>query len=323
MRRKLLGILSVFLFTSVFSFATPVQDFNLHMLDVLEPLMKESNSADLLEPVKKHFTLKIPVTKQFFPKFNHPCAEIEPEDSERLAACKAEVFPTTTACKAYALNDSWILAGGTCVWNGRHNVEMANLEYKTGLVEQDNSRPLKIDRTEIPVQNNLFIQPHAKSFPHVILVRVPKQYTSLTARLHAAPKMRILTFAQSNPFKLLQGTFFIHTARFGTNKIFQRTLLADSLKDGYVSVQEKASDFAGTSTDPLVFLRNGKLYWIGVNEGVTEVSYGNLLGDQHARTSAKYFYFTKKDKQFIEQTISEHDPQSWQEIAPFVKVDKL
>jgi len=322
MRYRLPFILGLFLFTNMATFAISVDDFALPMLDRLEPLMEKNNPENSLEPLKQYFTLQIPVTKQFFQE-SDVCTNVSPENTRDLRNCPAERFTSATGCKAYALNEHWLLAGATCFWNGRHNVEIDNLEYKTGLVQADASRPLKIAETEIPLKNNLFVQPHENFFPHVILVHVPNGYPQLTERLRNTPKMRILTFSQSNPFKLLQGAFFIHTSRLGTDNISQHTLLADSLKNGAVTVEEKSSGLSGTSTDPLAFLRNDKLYWLGINEGVTEIPYGNLAGKWKSHPSADYFYFTEADKQFIEDTIFTKDPQSWQAIAPLIKVDKL
>ncbi len=262
----------------------------------------------------KPLLLTLPVTKQYFDMDDYGADIPFNETASYRKLSHVQTYPSTTGCKAYALDEHWIVAGGTCLWNGRHNIEFTDRSgiFATGLVELDASRQnLFVNGTAIAWKNNLFVQPHENQVPHVILVRIPAD-TSLARSLKKRMKINIAVFEHLTPAGLVNGDFYINTARFGLNVNRQRTI--HQVSDGVVTLQDRMGDLSGVSTDPLAYIKYGQLHWIGVNQGITNLRYNNLASDWDGETSNDYFYFTKQDADFIKGTISAHDPAAWQRI---------
>ena len=285
-----------------------------HWQDALKQKVDYSTFDYSIKTLEKPLLLTIPVTKQFFEIDSHAADIPFPETAQYRQLKDVETYPSLAGCKAYALDQNWVIAGGTCLWNGRHTIEFNDKsdEYATGLVEPNPAeKNLQINGTAIAWKNNLFIQPHEHQVPHVILVRVPAN-TSMSRRLQNWPKINILAFEHVTPADLKGGKFYINSARYGLNVVRERSL-AEAVSTS-VTVQDKLGELSGVSTDPLAYMNAGRLRWIGVNEGITHLRYGNLLGDWDGETSNKYFCFTPEDITFIKQTISKYDPAAWQRI---------
>ena len=314
MNKLLLAVFAVSMFT-VPACAQGALQLPPHWQDALKQQVSTSTFQHAMTTLGKPLLLTIPVTKQYFLR-NSSEAEIPFNETARYRQItNAETYPSTAGCKAYALDEHWVLAGGTCLWNGRHNIEFTDKSgaFATGLVEPDPARKdLQINGSKIPWANHLFIQPHEHQVPHVILVHVPES-SSLSRRLKNWPKINVYAFQTKTPAFLQGGDFYIHTARFGLNLARKRTLERVNTSKT-VTLKNETGDLSGVSTDPLMFMSHGQLHWVGANNGITNLRYGNLLGDWDGETSNEYFYFTAQDAQFIKETILRHDPVAWLRI---------
>ena len=287
-----------------------------HWQEALEERMNYATFEHAMGSLEKPLLLTIPVTKQFFSKNDMANFINYANTAEFRKLDKTETYPSTAGCKAFVLDEHWVIAGGTCLWNGRHTIEFTDKsgKFATGLVEPDATRKnVKIDGHSIALDNNLFVQPHETKVPHVILVRVPAS-SGLYKQLQRWPKVNILAFDKSSPTTLKNGTFYINTARFGLNTVRKRSL-SSKTKSTSIVLQDKKGELSGVSTDPLMYLQKGKLYWIGVNEGITNLRYNNLLGDWDGEISNSYFSFNTQDMTFIKDTISKVDPTAWERIV--------
>ncbi len=265
--------------------------------------------------LNKSLVLQIPVTKQFFDRDSMEADIPTSETAQYRKLQNVHTYHSTTGCKAYVLDEHWVMAGGTCLWNGCHTIEFTDKsgKFATGLVEPNPAeKALYINGKAITWKDNLFIQPREHQAPHVILVRVPAA-ASTSLHLNSWPKINVLAFKTQSPLNLKGGQFYINTAHFGLNTNFKRNLLPNSVAT-MVTLQDNLGDLSGVSTDPLAYLKNNRLRWLGVNMGVTELRHNNLLGDWDGKPSNDYFTFTAQDAQFIKDTISKHDPAAWKRI---------
>ena len=290
-----------------------------HWQETIQQKVSVSEFNNSINLLGESLLLAIPVTKQYFPKYSEG-TEIPYYETAHYRELEGTVdtYPSTTGCKAYALDDHWVMAGGTCLWNGRHTVDFtpssATEVFYTGLVALDPTKEnLKINGGKISWKNNLFIQPREHKVPHVILVRVPEN-TAPAWLLKKKAKINILAFKNSTPTDLQGGYFYINSARFGLNGTHKRTLQSNQTTLGIVTIEDNFGSISGVSTDPLAYIKNGQMRWIGVNQGITELRYGNLAGDWDGKPSNEYFYFNEEDANFIKDTISKHDPAAWQRI---------
>ena len=276
----------------------------------------------MMQTLDKPLLLTIPVTKQYCPKSSRWNQMISFEDTAGYRTLGEEfdvvkTYPSTAGCKAYALDEHWVMAGGTCLWNARHTTDFtpssASDIFDTGLVEPNvQEKNLKVNGGKIAWRNNLFIQPREHKAPHVILVRVPEK-SGVAELLKRWPKINLLAFSHTHPLDLEGGEFYINSSRFGSNSSHKRTLTSKhNVATG--TLKDRTGQISGVSTDPLVFIKNNKMRWMGVNQGVTELRYGNLAGDWDGKPSNEYFYFNAEDAAFIKDTISKHDPAAWQRI---------
>lgn len=144
----------------------------------------------------------------------------------------------TVSCQAYALNENWLIAAGTC-WDDSATLNLAE--------------PLKIGKLSLPIQNNLFIQPLAT--PHLILVRVPQGENTklLTARM-ADQNRKITLLSFNDQLKLQQGQLFLETAPLDKSSL--------SFKEGEITLSS-APKQPGTQ---LILARDKNLYWFGVKQ---------------------------------------------------------
>ena len=273
-----------------------------------------STFAYAMQTLDKSLLLTIPVTKQYFPTYSvHTLIHFQNTASYRQIA--TDIYPSTAGCKAYALDENWVIAGGTCLWNARHTIDVTpksvDMVFATGLVEPNLAKELQINGSNIEMGSHLFVQPHEYQVPHIILVRVPAS-SPLNKRLKNWPKINIFAFEHTTPAHLQGGKFYINTARFGLNASRQRNI--QTVANGVVTLQDNIGELSGVSTDPLMYIKNGQLHWIGVNQGITNLRYDNLAGDWDGEPSNDYFYFNKADADFIKQTISTQDPAAWQRI---------
>lgn len=315
MNKKLLAVFAVCVLSLPAGAQGPLQ-LPARWQDAIEQNVAYSTFQQTMETLRKSLLLTIPVTKQYFPQDN-PAATIPFQETAEYHSLKnIQTYPSTAGCKAYVLDENWVMAGGTCLWNGRHTVDFtpssATAIFATGLVEPNRAKyHLHINGKAIPLKENLFIQPHEHQAPHIILVRVPAN-TTLSHQLKNWPKINILAFENATPDSLTGGEFYIQSARFGTNAIHKRTL--EKTSASLVTLKDHIGQISGVSTDPLVYVKQGQLRWVGVNNGITVLRYGNLAGNWDGKPSNDYFYFTKEDVEFIQHTLVMHDPAAWQRI---------
>ena len=298
-----------------------------HWQDALHQNVAYGVFARSMKILEHPLLLTIPVTKQYFDK-NSYAADISYENTAQYRQLSSQeiigTYPSTAGCKAYALDDHWVMAGATCLWNGRHTIDLtpssASTIFATGLVEPDASKEnLYVNGSAINWKDNLFIQPRENKLPHIILVRIPAS-TTIGRRLQRMDKINIQAFDITTPTQLTGGDFYINTARFGLNTVRKRSLTGQAA-NGKVTVKDSSTDLSGVSTDPLTYIKAGEITWVGVNDGITNLRYSNLAGDWDGETSNDYFYFTKEDVEFIKQTISICDPAAWQRIEKRIRVD--
>ncbi len=262
--------------------------------------------------IQSTLTVIVPITKQYFTDTNKELKNCTNYASYRQYH-NIPTYQSAVGCKAYALDDNWLIAGAGCLWNGQHKIHIERETYYTGLVEENCSKNLIIDYIPIPMQDNLFVQPRFTLLPHFLLVRVPKN-SKLAAVVKKMPKIDILSFVSANPLHLKGGTFYVNTSRFGLNKAKPRKLAAYNFKNKTVTIQEDLDDLASLANDPLLYVsQDNKVYWIGINDGVME-AYPSHRWD--AKPSKNFIVFENGDLDFIQRIITEQDPSAWPRIAP-------
>ncbi len=269
-------------------------------------------SVALNHNIESFITVQIPIRKQYL---TDPLdANIDFADSAEYRTRRgAPSYQSNVGCKAYALDDNWLIAGAVCLWNGRHSVYRDGKIYKTGLVTEDSSRKLLVGGISVPLEGHLFVQPRFTLLPHFILVRVP-QDSFLKFVVQSMPKINILGLTHTNPLNLKNGTFFVNTSRFDWNVARPRRLnsFARATKKTTVTIHESFDNLATLSNDPLFYVSNDELYWIGTNEGVM-VSYPN--GEFNKHSSKDFITFNNSDLDFIKRVITEQDPAAWPRIS--------
>lgn len=268
--------------------------------------------------IESTITVQIPITKQFF--LNPQEAPEDFADSaEYRSRRRVPTYPSTVGCKAYALDDHWLIAGAACLWNGRHQIPINGKKCETGLVEEDFSKVyLQAKGAPIRMEDNLFVQPRFTLLPHFLLVRIP-QDSSVAATVKAMPKVNILGTIQSNPAKR-KGSFYVNTSRFGLDAARLRKIKSYDFIHNTVSIEESLDDLAALSNDPLLYVEDGKVYWMGINSGVMR-TYPNKKWD--GLPSKNFVLFDNSDLDFIQRIIEEQDPAAWQRIAPRLHRDTI
>ena len=257
-------------------------------------------------------TVEIPVTKQYLTDSTH--TKIDFSDSAYYRTLRhTPTYQSTVGCKAYALDDHWLIAGAACLWNGRHTVNIGGKNYPTGLIEEDYSKIyLKVNGTQVPMDGNLFVQPRFALLPHLMLVRIPKN-SQLASAVKNMPKIHILSTMRTNPLNLKNGSFYVNTSRFGSDTAQLHALDSYNTNTRTITIREFFDDLASLSNDPLLYVSRGTIYWIGINDGVM-VTYPNRKWD--GKPSKNFITFDNCDLDFIQRTISHQDPGAWARIAP-------
>ena len=146
---------------------------------------------------------------------------------------------TSVTCKAYSLDENWLLAGGTCI---------------EAMMEPRLKSKLKIGAFSIPMKNNFFMQQAAH--PHVFLIRVPHAKAFQTFRetlLSQKEKITFLAFSDNTHVSLLNGQLFVDTSPIDKSKY--------SVEPGII----RAENSQGNAGDPLLFIRT-KCYWLAVKQ---------------------------------------------------------
>lgn len=262
--------------------------------------------------------LEIPVFKQMFPK-NHPLAQVDFANAQEFRTTLGiETYHATVGCKAYVIDEHWVMAGATCLWNARQEIYYHGKTQATGLVEPDMQSSLKINGEEIKMEGNFFTQPSFTLLPHVILVRIPEN-TRLSKQIKELHKVRLLAFLGSKtPRNLAQGKFYINSSRFGINAVRERELGELQPSDSFnstVTVQDKWTHYAGLSTDPIFFVKDFQVFWFGVNDGATWAFPDKKWDGQ---SSNAYYYFNLSDMNFIENVLKENDPLAFKRVKRLI-----
>lgn len=262
--------------------------------------------------IQATLTVEIPVTKQYLTDSAHN--KIDFSDSAYYRTLRhVPTYQSSVGCKAYALDDHWLIAGAACLWNGRHAVRLKGKNYPTGLVEEDLSKIyLEVDGIQVPMSNNLFVEPRFTLLPHLLLVRVP-QDSKLADIVKDMPKIHILSLSHINPLFLKTGSFYVNTSRFGLNASRLRRLDSYNAATTTITIRENFDDLASLSNDPLLYVSQDTVYWIGINKGIM-VTFPNRNWD--GQPSKNFVTFNNWDIDFIQRTITRQDPQAWPRIAP-------
>ena len=261
--------------------------------------------------IQATLTVEIPITKQYLTGPSH--SKIDFTDSAYYRTLHhTPTYQSTVGCKAYALDDHWLIAGAACLWNGRHTVNMEGKNYLTGLVEEDYSKVyLEVDGIQVPMSGNLFVEPRFTLLPHVLLVRVP-QDSELADVVKTMPKIHILSLSRTNPLDLKNGNFYVNTSRFGLDASRLRRLDSYNAATTTVTIRENFDDLASLANDPLLYVSQDTVYWIGVNKGIM-VTLPNRKWD--GQPSKNFVMFNNWDINFIQRTITQQDPAAWPRIA--------
>lgn len=230
-----------------------------------------------------------------------------------------------TGCKAYAIDEHWLLMGAACLYEPAKikEKETFSLDPDGMVILQRNG----YNKDSYSLRKNLNGKRDLEVFvgDNIVLLKFdPKQggdkYAAFCELLQTAPKINILAFNKTTP-ENVPGTFKIHTARFGVNGLRERQLKNVYPAEELFTFQEKRKDLSGTSTDP-AFLTNApdlanqapgirqNTYWMGVNTAPTV--WGEAKGSAPTTWDGKpgpyYHYFTLKDVEFIKKTLSKQDP---------------
>lgn len=269
--------------------------------------------------VEATLTVEIPVNKQYLTNPDDTYIHFS-NSAEYRTRRNIPTYKSTVGCKAYALDDHWLIAGAVCLWNGRHQVNINGKKYQTGLIEEDSSQTyLKVNDTQIPMKGNLFVQPRFTMLPHFLLVRIP-QDSPLAATVQQMPKVNILALAHTNPLQLQKGLFYVNTSRFGWDTARTRIPEAYDATTNTITIRELFDDLASLSNDPLLYAFQNKIYWIGINNGVM-VAKPNAGWD--GQSSKEFVTFSNIDLDFIRRIIGEQDPAAWPRIAPHLYRDRI
>ena len=269
------------------------------------------------DKIQATVTVNIPITKQYFTDQND---QIDFANSMQYRTSnQVPTYKSTVGCKAYALDDHWLIAGAVCLWNGRHHIHVDGKNYLTGLVSEDFSRQAQINNTSFPLEGHVFVQPRFTLLPHLLLVRVPEN-SELASTVKNMPKINILGLTTTSPMDLKGGSFHVNTSRFGWDAERFRSLQAFNKQTRVVTIREFFDDLASLSNDPLLYAFNGKIYWMGVNKGVMK-TYPDFKWD--GQPSKAFVVFNNSDLDFIKRTILEQDPAAWPGIAPRLHRDSV
>ena len=270
--------------------------------------------------IQSTLTIEVPVTKQYFTDEDE--VHFNFANSARYRTRHhAPRYKSTVGCKAYALDDHWLIAGAVCLWNGRHTVHIKGKTYPTGLIEEDFSQTyLKVNGIEIPMDGNLFIQPRFTIAPHFMLVRVP-QDSELAATVQKMPKINILGLAHTNPLNLEKGSFHVNTSRFGGDSARWRRLDTYDDTTHTITIKEHLEELSTLSNDPLLYVFQDQVYWIGINDGIM-LTFPN--GKWDGKPSKSFVTFNDWDDfAFIQRTITEQDPAAWPRVTQRLFVDHV
>ncbi len=206
------------------------------------------------------------------------------------------------ACKAYALDEHWLLVAATCM------------------------RPTQSDLWQ--VGDHLFLQRHSRqSFwpdqtpfenyrenKRIMLVWQEKP-------IYQAPFVKVL--AVSSPKTLIamggNGVLKINTGRFGTDAVRTRTPDVNSVRGNTLRLKQIPGQLTGTATDPLFFINRQKNeFVVGYNNGSLDYWYAISLADVfrtfNGLSSHIWYTLTKNDLLFIQKTVQTYRPQDWQRI---------
>ena len=198
---------------------------------------------------------------------------------------KDSVTPKTSSvqCQAYALGPHWVMVGGTC------------LKRKYIPIMEGN---LLLEDVQIPLKENLFLQPMKKA--HVMLIRVPANnaYKQLVRRTEEqSKKITLLAFSSKDNVKLLNGQIVVG------NEVIDKQHY--TIQPGEIEI----ADTHNPPAAPLFFVRNKQspvVYWMAVKK---------------RKESSPFVYFTEDDVSFIKETLQKEDPKEAPLIISSIRVN--
>ena len=220
-------------------------------------------------------------------------------------------FKADLACKAYALDNNWLILAGTCMHYSPDPVDRYGVRY-TERLERKVISPFKTEKFAIPANN------YATN-NNIMLLWADNE--KMSAALKAVPKVKVLavsspdtlfTFSAKNPFK-------INTARFGSNAIKTRRLKSQSANGKMFQLEEGLTDLSGTATDPIfLMMPNNREFLAGYNNGimnyVLQLTFDDIFRTFDGKRSPNYFSLTLEDLNFIKRTVQEQRPEDWNHI---------
>lgn len=201
------------------------------------------------------------------------------------------------ACKAYALDAHWLILAGTC------------MRYSSGDIREPGDHEF-IERHGRVVHTNIN---YAENGNVMLIWTKENKYT--------APFVNVL--ATSSPTQLFtlrsNHTVKIHTARFGSDSVKNRTLKTGSVKGKFFQLDERLRDLSGTATDPLflISLQENEFlaaYNNGELEYALQMSAKDILNTFDGKPSKDWFTLNKNDLEFIKATVQANRPNDWNQI---------
>ncbi|WP_428049087.1 hypothetical protein [Candidatus Avelusimicrobium caledoniensis] len=213
---------------------------------------------------------------------------------------------SSVSCKAYALDEHWLILAGTCMQAIQNNLRTKwhNIYGDREAFEIQLSEGFFSERTiGLITEKGLIddIKTHTANNNHVMLIwnDSPK---------YRAPFVNVLAIASPYWLAFLQeknNQLKIHTARFGTNNTYTRTVKYGTISENKFSLDESWYELSGTYTDPLFLINAVKNEFLaGYNDAV----------QFYQTTSDKWYSLSYVDLVFIKDTVQKNRPQDWQRI---------
>lgn len=207
-------------------------------------------------------------------------------------------FDADIACKAYALDEHWLILSGTCM---RY--------YDSGDIRE--------------VGDHEYIERHGRTFReninHAENDNVMLIWNSTGG--FKAPFVNVLATDSPNQLFTLSAnhTVKINTARHGRNAIRTRKLKTGSVSGKYFKLDESWTDLSGTATDPLFLIsQNGNEFLAGYNNGIIsyalQMTIDDIFHTFDGQTSDEWFSLSKEDLNFIKRIVQQERPKDWARI---------
>ncbi len=213
---------------------------------------------------------------------------------------------SSVSCKAYALDEHWLILAGTCMQAIQNNLRTKwhNIYGDREAFEIQLSEGFFSERTiGLITEKGLIddIKTYVANNNHLMLIwNDSPKYHSPFVNVLAVASPYWLAFLQEKNNQLK-----IHTARFGTNNTYTRTVKYGTISDNKFSLDESWYELSGTYTDPLFLINAVKNEFLaGYNDAV----------QFYQTTSDKWYSLSYVDLVFIKDTVQKNRPQDWQRI---------